>query len=55
MKQLGYNFETTPSIEAISQFKDYDIEDSKELDKMFSSLKNNIDFEVKEFKENEDC
>lgn len=55
MKQLGYNFETTPSIKAISQFKDYDIEDSKELDKMFSSLKNNIDFEVMEFKENEDC
>lgn len=55
MIHMGYDFQTEPSIKAISEFRDYDVEDSKDLDKMFSSLEENVNFEVMEFKKNENC
>ena len=49
MSFMGYSFDTQPNKEIIQNFKDYGIEESKHLDKNFSSLKINIEEELRRF------
>lgn len=49
MKFMGYAFDSKPNSKIIKEFKDYGVEDSNNLDKNFSSSKENIESELKIF------
>jgi hypothetical protein len=49
MELMGYNFDTQPNKGIIKTFKDFGVEASEHLDKEFSSLKENIEQEIKRY------
>lgn len=49
MELMGYAFDTQPNKDIIQTFKDYGVEESKHLDKEFSSLKDNVEQEIKRY------
>lgn len=46
---MDYKFDTQPNDYIITNFRDYNVEDSVHIDKNFSSLKENVEVELKRF------